>query len=140
MNKKLKFSLSKITGCNLRRTFRTFFSIFLLFSIVSGIINDILSGNASADSIGGAIGGLVIVFFLSGLFRSSKKPNSDDGSKETMEEDKDIYDEETLQEFEKYDSEEVVVKEIEKNMKSNNPIKDKESFLVRIFRGRVDRI
>jgi hypothetical protein len=57
-----------------------------------------------------------------------------------MEEDKDIYDEETLQEFEKFDSEEVVVKETEKNNKSYNPIKDKESFLVRIFRGRVDRI
>ena len=119
---------------------RRFFSIFLLFSIVSGIINDILSGTFSSDSIGGAVGGLVIVFFLSGIFRRSKTPNSDDGAKETMEEDKDIYDEETLQEFEKYDSEEVVVKEIEKNNKSYNPIKDKESFLVRIFRGRVDRI
>ena len=119
---------------------RRFFSIFLLFSIISGIVNDILSGTFSGDSIGGAVGGLVIVFFLSGIFRRSKTPNSDDGSKETMEEDKDIYDEETLQEFEKYDSEEVVVKEIEKNNKSYNPIKDKESFLVRIFRGRVDRI
>ena len=84
--------------------------------------------------------GLVIVFFLSGIFRRSKTPNIDDDSKETMEEDKDIYDEETLQEFEKYDSEEVVVKEIETTNKSYNPIKDKESFLVRIFRGRVDRI
>ena len=81
----------------------------------------------------------MIVFFLSGIFRRSKTPNSDDGPKETMEEDKDIYDEETLQEFEKYDSEEVVVKEIEKNNKSYNPIKDKESVLVRSFRGRVDR-
>ena len=132
MNKKPKPSFSKII--------RRFFSIFLLFSIVSGIINDILSGTFSGDSIGGAVGGLVIVFFLSGIFRRSKTPNSNDGSKETMEEDKDIYDEETLQEFEKYDSEEVVVKEIEKNNKSYNPIKDKESFLVRIFRGRVDRI
>ena len=134
MNKKPKpscFSLDVV---------RRFFSIFLLFSIVSGIINDILSGTFSSDSIGGAVGGLVIVFFLSGIFRRSKTPNSDDGSKETMEEDKDIYDEETLQEFEKYDSEEVVVKEIEKNNKSYNPIKDKESFLIRIFRGRVDRI
>ena len=119
---------------------RRFFSIFLLFSIVSGIVNDILSGSFSSDSIGGAVGGLVIVFFLSGILRRSKTPNSDDGAKETMEEDRDIYDEETLQEFEKYDSEEVVVKEIEKNNKSYNPIKDKESFLVRIFRGRVDRI
>ena len=132
MNKKPKLSLSKVI--------RRFFSIFLLFSIVSGIINDILSGNFSGETIGGAIGGLVIVFFLSGIFRSSKTPSSDDGSKETMEEDKDIYDEETLQEFEKFDSEKVVVKEIEKNNKSYNPIKDKESFLVRIFRGRVDRI
>jgi len=132
MNKKPKPSFSLVI--------RRFFSIFLLFSIVSGIINDILSGTFSSDSIGGAVGGLVIVFFLSGIFRRSKTPNSDDGSKETMEEDKDIYDEETLQEFEKYDSEEVVVKEIEKNNKSYNPIKDKESFLVRIFRGRVDRI
>ena len=132
MNKKPKPSFSLVI--------RRFFSIFLLFSIVSGIINDILSGTFSSDSIGGAVGGLVIVFFLSGIFRRSKTPNSDDGAKETMEEDKDIYDEETLQEFEKYDSEEVVVKEIEKNNKSYNPIKDKESFLVRIFRGRVDRI
>ena len=132
MNKKPKPSFSLVI--------RRFFSIFLLFSIVSGIINDILSGTFSSDSIGGAVGGLVIVFFLSGIFRRSKIPNGDDGLKETMEEDKDIYDEETLQEFEKYDSEEVVVKEIEKNNKSYNPIKDKESFLVRIFRGRVDRI
>ena len=132
MNKKPKPSFSLVI--------RRFFSIFLLFSIVSGIINDISSGTFSGDSIGGAVGGLVIVFFLSGIFRRSKTPNSDDGTKETMEEDKDIYDEETLQEFEKYESEEVVVKEIEKNNKSYNPIKDKESFLVRIFRGRVDRI
>ena len=132
MNKKPKPSFSLVI--------RRFFSIFLLFSIVSGIINDILSGTFSSDSIGGAVGGLVIVFFLSGIFRRSKTPNSDDGSIEPMEEDKDIYDEETLQEFEKYDAEEVVVKEIETTKKPYNPIKDKESFLVRIFRGRVDRI
>ena len=132
MNKKPKPSFSLVI--------RRFFSIFLLFSIVSGIINDILSGTFSSDSIGGAIGGLVIVFFVSGIFRRSKTPNSDDGSQETMEEDKDIYDEETLQEFEKFDSEEVVVKESETTNKSYNPIKDKDSFLVRIFRGRVDRI
>jgi hypothetical protein len=132
MNKKPKLSLSKVI--------RRFFSIFLLFSIISGVINDILSGTFSSDSIGGAVGGLVIVFFLSGIFRRSKVPTSDDGSKETMEEDKDIYDEETLQEFEKYDSEEVVVKENETTNKTYNPIKDKDSLLVRIFRGRVDRI
>ena len=132
MNKKPKLSLSKVI--------RRFFSIFLLFSIVSGIINDILSGTFSGDSIGGAVGGLVIVFFLSGIGRRSKAPTSDDGPKETMEEDKDIYDEETLQEFEKFDSEEVVVKKSETTNKSYNPIKDKESFLVRMFRGRTDRI
>ena len=132
MNKKPKLSLSKVI--------RRFFSIFLLFSIVSGLINDILSGTFSGDSIGGAVGGLVIVFFLSGIGRRSKTPTSDDGSKETVEEDKDIYDDETLQEFEKFDSEEVVVKESETTNKTYNPIKDKDSFLVRIFRGRVDRI
>ena len=132
MNKNPKLSLSKVI--------RRFFSIFLLFSIVSGIINDISSGTFSSDSIGGAVGGLVIVFFLSGIGRRSKAPTSDDGSKETMEEDKDIYDEETLQEFEKFDSEEVVVKKSETTNKSYNPIKDKESFLVRMLRGRTDRI
>ena len=132
MNKKPKLSLSKVI--------RRFFSIFLLFSIVSGIINDILSGTFSGDSIGGAVGGLVIVFFLSGIGRRSKTPNSDDGSKETVEEDKDIYDEETLQEFEKFESEEVVMKESETTNKSYNPIKDKDSFLVRMLRGRTDRI
>ena len=132
MNKKPKLPFSKII--------RRFFSIFLLFSIVSGLINDILSGTFSGDSIGGAIGGLVIVFFLSGIGRRSKTPNSDDGSIETIEEDKDIYDEETLQEFEKYDAEEVVVKKAETTKKPYNPIKDKESFLVRILGGRVDRL
>ena len=132
MNKKPKLSLSTVI--------RRFFSIFLLFSIVSGLINDILSGTFSGDSIGGAIGGLVIVFFLSGIGRRSKTPTSDDGSKETVEEDKDIYDEETLQEFEKFDAEEVVVKEAETTKKPYNPIKDKESFLVRILGGRVDRL
>jgi hypothetical protein len=132
MNKKPKLSLSKVI--------RRFFSIFLLFSIVSGIINDISSGTFSGDSIGGAVGGLVIVFFLSGIGRRSKAPTSDDSPKETMEEDKDIYDEETLQEFEKFDSEEVVVKKSETTNKSYNPIKDKESFLVRMLRGRTDRI
>ena len=132
MNKKPKLSLSNVI--------RRFFSIFLLFSIVSGIINDILSGTFSGDSIGGAVGGLVIVFFLSGIGRRSKAPTSDDGPKETVEEDKDIYDEETLQEFEKYDSAEVVVKESKTTNKSYNPIKDKESFLVRMLRGRTDRI
>ena len=132
MNKKPKLSFSKVI--------RRFFSIFLLFSIVSGIINDILSGTFSSDSIGGAIGGLVIVFFLSGISRRSKTPNSDEGSKETMEEDKDIYDEETLQEFEKFDAEDIVVKEVKEIKKSYNPIKDKESFLVRILGGRTDRI
>ncbi len=132
MNNKPKPSFSIIL--------RRFFSIFLLFSIVSGIINDILSGTFSGDSIGGAIGGLVIVFFLSGISRRSKTPNSDEGSKETMEEDKDIYDEETLQEFEKFDAEDIVVKEVKEIKKSYNPIKDKESFLVRILGGRTDRI
>jgi len=132
MNKKPKLSFSKVI--------RRFFSIFLLFSIVSGLINDILSGTFSGDSIGGAIGGLVIVFFLSGIGRRSKTPTSDEDSKETVEEDKDIYDEETLQEFEKFDSEEVVVKESETTKKPYNPIKDKESFLVRILKGIVDRI
>ena len=132
MNKKPKLSFSKVI--------RRFFSIFLLFSIVSLLINYILSGTFSGDSIGGAIGGLVIVFFLSGIGRRSKTPNSDDGSIETIEEDEDIYDEETLQEFEEYDSEEVVVKEAETTKKPYNPIKDKESFLLRILRGRVDRI
>ena len=132
MNKKPKLSLSTVI--------RRFFSIFLLFSIISGLINDILSGTFSGDSIGGAVGGLVIVFFLSGIGRRSKTPTSDDRPKETMEEDKDIYDEETLQEFEKFDSEEVVVKESKTTNKSYNPIKDKESFLVRMLRGRTDRI
>ena len=132
MNNKPKPSFSKII--------RRVFSIFLLFSIGSGITNDILSGTFSGDSIGGAIGGLVIVFFLSGISRRSKTPNSDEGSKETMEEDKDIYDEETLQEFEKFDAEDIVVKEVKEIKKSYNPIKDKESFLVRILGGKTDRI
>ena len=132
MNKKPKLSFSKVI--------RRFFSIFLLFSIVSGLINDILSGTFSSDSIGGAVGGLVIVFFLSGISQRSKKPDKSDRSSETLEEDKDIYDEETLKEFEKFDSEEIEVEEVDKTRTLRSPIKDKDSILSRILGGKTDRI
>lgn len=132
MSKKPKLSISLII--------RRFFSIFLLFSIISGIINDILSGNFSGDSIGGAVGGLVIVFFLSGISQRSKKPDKSDRSSEILEEDKDIYDEETLKEFEKFDSEEIEVEEVDKTPTLRSPIKDKDSILSRILGGKTDRI
>ena len=132
MNTKPKFSIVLVI--------RRFFAIFVFFSIAFGIVDDFLSGNFTGDTVNGAVVGLIIVFFLSRTPKSLKEIKNNEEIIDVVEEDKDIYDEETLQEFEKYDAEEVVVKEIETTKKPYNPIKDKESFLVRILGGRVDRL
>tara|TARA_Y100001970_G_scaffold138185_1_gene170051 strand:- start:1649 stop:2053 length:405 start_codon:yes stop_codon:yes gene_type:complete len=118
---------------------RRIFAIFLFTSIASGIITDFLYGNITSDSVFGAIVGLVIVFFLFRRPRKFKTVSNEEVKGNTVEEDKDIYDEETLKEFEKFDYELNDVNDVVIEKKSFSPVKDEENILSRMLRGRTDR-
>ena len=119
---------------------RRFFAVFIFFSIGFGIVNDFMSGDFSGENVNGALVGLVIVYFLSRSPRNSKKESNEESSTENLEEDSDIYDEETLKEFEKFESDNKDLTNVVKGNNSYNPVRDNESLFVRLFKGRSDRI
>ena len=125
---------------NISLIIRRFFAIFIFFSIGFGIVDDFMSGEFSGESVNGALVGLVIVYFLSRSPRNTKKDRIEESSTENLEEDDDIYDEETLKEFEKFDSDNKDLTDVIKGNNSYNPVKDNESLFVRFFKGRSDRI
>ena len=118
---------------------RRFFAVFIFFSIGFGIVNDFMSGDFSGESVNGALVGLVIVYFLSRSPRNTQKDSIEESSTESLE-DADIYDEETLKEFEKFESDNKDLTDIIKGNNSYNPVRDNESLFVRLFKGRSDRI
>ena len=128
--KKISFSL----------IIRRFLAVFIFFSIAFGIISDFLSGNFTGESISGALVGLVIVIFLSRSPRNMQRSSYDEDSKETLENDEDIYDQETLEEFEKFESDEIDTNAVINVKRQYNPVRDNESFFVRLFKKRTDRI
>ena len=119
---------------------RRFFAVFIFFSIGFGIVNDFISGDFSGESVNGALVGLVIVYYLSRSPRNTQKDSIEESSTEYLEEDADIYDEETLKEFEKFESDNKDLTDIIKGNNSYNPVRDNESLFVRLFKGRSDRI
>ena len=119
---------------------RRFFAVFIFFSIGFGIVNDFMSGDFSGESVNGALVGLVIVYFLSRSPRNTQKDSIKESSTENLEEDADIYDEETLKEFEKFESDNKDLTDVIKGNNSYNPVRDNESLFVRLFKGRSDRI
>ena len=119
---------------------RRFFAVFIFFSIGFGIVNDFMSGDFSGESVNGALVGLVIVYFLSRSPRNTQKDSIEESPTENLEEDADIYDEETLKEFEKFESDNKDLTDVIKGNNSYNPVRDNESLFVRLFKGRSDRI
>ena len=118
---------------------RRFFAVFVFFSVAFGIVDDFLSGNFTGDSVSGAFVGLVVVYFLSRTPKSLRTANKEDVITENLEKDEDIYDEETLEEFKKFDTEsKKTIKEVQ-NKNSYNPVKDEDNFLARMLKGRTDR-
>ena len=125
---------------NISLIIRRFFAVFIFFSIGFGIVDDFMSGEFSGESVNGALVGLVIVYFLSRSPRNTKKDSIEESSTENLEEDDDIYDEETLKEFEKFDTDNKDLTDVIKGNNSYNPVRDNESLFVRLFKGRSDRI
>ena len=119
---------------------RRFLAVFIFFSIGFGIVNDFMSGDFSGESVNGALVGLVIVYFLSRSPRNTQIDSIEESSTGNLEEDADIYDEETLKEFEKFESDNKDLTDVIKGNNSYNPVRDNESLFVRLLKGRSDRI
>jgi len=131
MNTKPKFSIVLVI--------RRFFAIFIFFSIAFGIVDDFLSGNFTGETVNGAVVGLIVVFFLSRTPKSLKENKNNEEIIDVVEDDKDIYDEETLEEFETFDDQFENIDDVRINKKSYSPVKDGENIFIRIFKGKTDR-
>ena len=123
---------------------RRIIAVFILFSTISGVVDAIVTNTFNDDIIGGVFVSLLIVYYL-GRSPRNKPTNSEveiDNSNND-EIDIDFEMEELNEEFDK-SLEELKSEEIQTNYKSarvnkRNPVRDKQSFLSRLFQGRTDR-
>ena len=122
---------------------RRFFAIFIIVSTVSGVIAQIESGTLSNETFGSVFVSLLIAYYLARSPRNNGQSpdvnieynNEEFGDDVEMEELIEEF-EESLQEIENEESKTSYKSERENK---NNPVKDNQSLLSRIFQGRTDR-
>ena len=122
---------------------RRFFAIFILFSTASGIVAQIETGTFTNETFGSAFVSLLIAYYLARSPRNKTQSSKMDVKGNNDELGDEIQMEELLEEFEE-SLEEMESEEIQTNYQSErvnkrNPVKDKQSFLSRIFQGKTDR-
>ena len=112
---------------------------FIFLSTISGVVAAIETNSFNEDLIPGVFVSLLIIYYLARSPRNNRSKSNEEV--ENNNEDFDM--DELLEEFE--DSlEELEVNEVETNNRTRNinkssPVKDKQSFISRIFQGRTDR-
>ena len=121
---------------------RRFFAIFILFSTASGIVAQIETGTFTNETFGSVFVSLLIAYYLARSNRNNRQ-SSDVKIENNKEEFDDVQMEELIDEFE-VSLQEVQIEEAKTSYKSkrvnkNNPVKDNQSLLSRIFQGRTDR-
>ena len=122
---------------------RRFFAIFIIVSTVSGVIAQIESGTLSNETFGSVFVSLLIAYYLARSPRTNRQSpdvnieynNEEFGDDAEMEELIEEF-EESLQEIQNEESKTSYKSERENK---NNPVKDNQSLLSRIFQGRTDR-
>lgn len=149
----MKSEKNKSAGLRIRR----FIAGLIFLSVISELIEDISTGDFSGRSLDDLFFGLIIVFFLAFSSRKkketkvtenkefSKKTDSISGSEEDRLEDTEIRINKQSDNFDNTKSE---IKELENENEINkrvsglsyNPVKDRESILARIFKGKTDRV
>jgi hypothetical protein len=122
---------------------RRFFAIFILFSTASGIVAQIETGTFTNETFGSAFVSLLIAYYLARSPRNNTQ-SSDVGVESNSDELGDeVPMEELLEEFEesleKLEQNEAESNNRTRNINKSNPVKDKQSFLSRIFQGKTDR-
>ena len=149
----MKSEKNKSVGLLIRR----FIAGLIFLSVISELIEDISTGNFSGRSLDDLFFGLIIVFFLAFSSRKNKEPevteneelskeiDSISGSEKDRLEDTEIrikkqsYDfDNTKIELEELENENEINKRVSEL--SYNPVKDSESILARIFKGKTDRV
>tara|TARA_B100001939_G_scaffold168647_1_gene145439 strand:- start:373 stop:786 length:414 start_codon:yes stop_codon:yes gene_type:complete len=123
---------------------RRVIAVFILFSTISGVVDAVVTNTFNDDVIGGVFVSLLIVYYL-GRSPRNKPTNSEveiDNSNGN-EIDNDLEMEELNEDFNK-SLEELESEKIQTNYKSarvnkRNPVRDKQSFISRLFQGRTDR-
>ena len=122
---------------------RRFFAIFIIFSTASGIIAQIESRTFTNETIGSAFVSLLIAYYLARSPRNNQQNTNTNVEKNNDEFDDDVDMKELLEEFEEsleeMDYEEIKTNYEPERVNKNNPVKDKQSILSRIFQGRTDR-
>ena len=123
---------------------RRFFALFILFSTISGVVSAVETDSFNDDVIGGIFVSLLIVYYLARSprnNRSSTEAEIEDNN--NFENDTDFEMEELIEEFEEsleeMESEEDQTNYKPESVKKNNPVRDKQSILSRIFQGKTDR-
>ena len=111
---------------------------FIFLSTISGVVAAIETNSFNEDVIPGVFVSLLIIYYLA---RSPRNNRSKSNQEVKNNEDFDMN--ELLEEFEE-SLEELELNEVETINKTNsnnksNPIKDKQSFLSRIFQGKTER-
>ena len=122
---------------------RRFFAIFIIVSTVSGVITQIETGTFTNEAFGSVFVSMLIAYYLARSPRNN--PQSPDVNIENNNEefDDDVEMEELIEEFEE-SLQDIQIEDAKSSYKServkkNNPVKDNQSLLSRIFQGRTDR-
>ena len=123
---------------------RRIIAVFILFSTISGVVDAVVTDTFNDDIIGGVFVSLLIVYYL-GRSPRNKPTNSEveiDNSNDN-ENDNDLEMEELNQELDKsrdeLESEKIITNYNSARVNKSNPVRDKQSFLSRLFQGRTDR-
>ena len=112
---------------------------FIFLSTISGVVAAIETNSFNEDVIPGVFVSLLIIYYLA----RSPRNNRSKSNQEVKNNNEDFDMNELLEEFEE-SLEELEQNEAEsnnrtRNINKSNPIKDKQSFLSRIFQGKTDR-
>ncbi len=122
---------------------RRFFAIFIIVSTISGVIVQIETGTFTNETFGSVFVSLLIAYYLARSPRNNRQSpdiniennNEEFGDNVDLEELIDEF-EESLQDFQ---NEETKTSYKSERVTKNNPVKDNQSLLLKIFQGRTDR-
>ena len=112
---------------------------FIFLSTISGVVAAIETNSFNEDVIPGVFVSMLIIYYLA----RSPRNNRSKSNQEVNNNNEDFDMNELLEEFEE-SLEELEQNEAEsnnriRNINKSNPIKDKQSFLSRIFQGKTER-
>ena len=123
---------------------RRIIAVFILFSTISGVVDAVVTNSFNDDVIGGVFVSLLIIYYLG---RSPRKNNTnadpeiDNNNRDEIDIDFEMeeLDEEFDESLEELESEQIQTNYNSPRVNKPNPVRDKQSFLSRLFQGRTDR-